>query len=203
MDELLVPSLVIARSSRYRYSNITLALLEDTGWYHVNYSQGEDLDWGKGAGCTFLSSECPQQEYCPRLGVEGCAFTRAERAVCTALAELPSCQILFPISQVIFFSEKDVFSEKNKIDNWITTISLQYEKDFVLCTLVAKSSYFLLLLLLLHIERLPSGCQSTSFVRHNPGIGSLFADKVFLDPLVCACSSLIHLLHLKYFILPL
>lgn len=32
---------------------ITLGAFEDMGWYHVNYSEAQDLPWGKEAGCDF------------------------------------------------------------------------------------------------------------------------------------------------------
>jgi leishmanolysin-like peptidase len=35
-------------------SNLTLALLEDTGWYKVDYAYGERLAWGADRGCGFV-----------------------------------------------------------------------------------------------------------------------------------------------------
>ena len=40
------------------FSRITLALMEDTGWYRVNYDMAEDLDWGKDLGCLFVKNNC-------------------------------------------------------------------------------------------------------------------------------------------------
>ncbi|XP_065336991.1 leishmanolysin-like peptidase [Cloeon dipterum] len=40
------------------YSRITLALMEDTGWYRANYSMAEPLAWGKGLGCDFAKKSC-------------------------------------------------------------------------------------------------------------------------------------------------
>lgn len=40
------------------FSRITLALMEDTGWYRVNYRMAEDLDWGKSLGCMFAKRSC-------------------------------------------------------------------------------------------------------------------------------------------------
>ena len=40
------------------FSRITLALMEDTGWYKVNYAMAEDLDWGKNLGCLFAKNNC-------------------------------------------------------------------------------------------------------------------------------------------------
>ncbi|KAL5460015.1 hypothetical protein EMCRGX_G033425 [Ephydatia muelleri] len=41
-----------------RLSAITLALLQDTGWYQVDFSKAEPLQWGKNAGCQFLLGSC-------------------------------------------------------------------------------------------------------------------------------------------------
>ena len=40
------------------FSSITLALMEDTGWYKANYDMAEHLDWGKGLGCLFVKNNC-------------------------------------------------------------------------------------------------------------------------------------------------
>lgn len=39
-------------------SRITLALLEDTGWYTVNYSMAGTMSWGKNLGCDFVMKSC-------------------------------------------------------------------------------------------------------------------------------------------------
>ncbi|XP_062519504.1 leishmanolysin-like peptidase [Corticium candelabrum] len=40
------------------FSNVTFALLEDTGWYEPDYSLAQNLDWGKGLGCKFVQDSC-------------------------------------------------------------------------------------------------------------------------------------------------
>jgi hypothetical protein len=40
------------------YSNITLALLEDSGWYSVDYALGMFLRFGRNKGCDFVSQSC-------------------------------------------------------------------------------------------------------------------------------------------------
>ncbi|XP_063220729.1 leishmanolysin-like peptidase [Bacillus rossius redtenbacheri] len=40
------------------YSRITLALMEDTGWYRANYSMAQPLDWGRNYGCDFVMRSC-------------------------------------------------------------------------------------------------------------------------------------------------
>ena len=40
------------------FSRITLALMEDTGWYRANYRMAENLDWGRTSGCIFAQNSC-------------------------------------------------------------------------------------------------------------------------------------------------
>lgn len=40
------------------YSRITLAIMEDTGWFRVNYSLAQNLKWGKNLGCGFAMESC-------------------------------------------------------------------------------------------------------------------------------------------------
>ncbi|WKY08738.1 hypothetical protein Q1695_007897 [Nippostrongylus brasiliensis] len=39
-------------------SRLTLALLEDSGWYRVNYDKAENMTWGRGRGCSFAKKSC-------------------------------------------------------------------------------------------------------------------------------------------------
>ena len=50
-------------SSHMLISKITLALFEDSGWYMPDYTQAEDMWWGKNRGCDFISYDlCPMGE---------------------------------------------------------------------------------------------------------------------------------------------
>lgn len=40
------------------YSRITLALMEDTGWYKANMDMAQPLSWGKNLGCQFAARSC-------------------------------------------------------------------------------------------------------------------------------------------------
>uniref|UniRef100_A0A1B6C3F0 Leishmanolysin-like peptidase n=1 Tax=Clastoptera arizonana TaxID=38151 RepID=A0A1B6C3F0_9HEMI len=42
------------------YSRLTLALMEDTGWYTANYSMAQYLSWGRNLGCDFVKTSCKQ-----------------------------------------------------------------------------------------------------------------------------------------------
>lgn len=48
------------------WSKFTLTLMEDSGWYKVDYTQAQELDWGKGKGCDFYQYFCNQNfsEFC-------------------------------------------------------------------------------------------------------------------------------------------
>jgi leishmanolysin len=54
--ELMVGALDVKFT--YAFSNITLGLLDDTGWYKTNRSKAEYLSWGKGMGCDFYMKRC-------------------------------------------------------------------------------------------------------------------------------------------------
>ena len=43
-------------------SDFTLALLEDSGWYKVNYFTGGIMRFGKNKGCSFLNEECSSSQ---------------------------------------------------------------------------------------------------------------------------------------------
>lgn len=40
------------------FSRLTLAIMEDSGWYWANYSLAQRLDWGRGLGCDFVMKSC-------------------------------------------------------------------------------------------------------------------------------------------------
>ena len=40
------------------YSRITMALMEDTGWYLPNYNMADDFKWGRKLGCDFALRSC-------------------------------------------------------------------------------------------------------------------------------------------------
>ena len=40
------------------YSRITMALMEDTGWYLPNYNMADDFKWGRNLGCDFALRSC-------------------------------------------------------------------------------------------------------------------------------------------------
>lgn len=71
-------------------SNITLSLLEDTGWYTVDYSKAEQLMYGMGAGCPFVQSKCIESGvslypwyFTTNFNENGCYFDFTKKGVST------------------------------------------------------------------------------------------------------------------------
>jgi len=56
-EDLMVSSIFTINS----LSEITLAFLEDTGWYKVNYYTGGLFKYGKNKGCSFITEKCIQE----------------------------------------------------------------------------------------------------------------------------------------------
>lgn len=56
---ILNTEFMIADSYGENYiSNFTLALMEDSGWYKIDYSKAEVIPWGLKKGCGFLEEKC-------------------------------------------------------------------------------------------------------------------------------------------------
>ncbi|EFA81603.1 hypothetical protein PPL_05594 [Heterostelium album PN500] len=69
-------------------TNLTLALLQDTGWYHINTTGAETLVWGRNLGCSWLIDQCSAQTwnyqgyFCEQSGAVGCSPTRVGKGMC-------------------------------------------------------------------------------------------------------------------------
>lgn len=90
------------------FSELDLALLEDTGWYVPNYEHGEPLLFNEGAGCqvpvascTELIAEAPQT-YCDTDFVQGALFDGRARGFCgtatSGFTFTDGCGIIYPYS---------------------------------------------------------------------------------------------------------
>lgn len=80
------------------YSRITLAVLQDTGWYVANFTSAERLEWGKDLGCEFAKKSCKSwiderrakqlsiRPFCDRVKGDllqiACTEDRSSKAVC-------------------------------------------------------------------------------------------------------------------------
>mmetsp|Transcript_40831 Transcript_40831/g.119200 ORF Transcript_40831/g.119200 Transcript_40831/m.119200 type:complete len:245 (-) Transcript_40831:8-742(-) len=91
-QRLFVSDLMAATTSHSAvYSALTLAALEDSGWYEANYTMAEPLLWGRLQGCSFVSSKCvdngaalatPTPTFCTTDGARGCTVDHKAVATC-------------------------------------------------------------------------------------------------------------------------
>lgn len=68
-------------------SAISLAVLEDSGWYKVSYDLAEKLFWGNGEGCSFAQDRCSSWDrryFCQEGGQSGCTADMRSKALCNA-----------------------------------------------------------------------------------------------------------------------
>jgi hypothetical protein len=69
-----------------KFTNFTLALLEDSGWYIVNYSKAQEISWGRNKGCEFFKNNCRSNlkfsEFCSINNEKGCLNDLTAKGVC-------------------------------------------------------------------------------------------------------------------------
>ncbi|KAI0232244.1 Leishmanolysin-like peptidase [Lamellibrachia satsuma] len=69
------------------FTRMTLAVLQDTGWYGVNYSLAEQLVWGQELGCDFVTKSCldwMETRRASNLSISPyCDVVRARRMTCS------------------------------------------------------------------------------------------------------------------------
>ena len=95
--ELYTPEVVI--------SEFTLALLEDSGWYEVNYFTGGLMRFGKNKGCDFLKYNCATIQYESKYKNEffdlydinkpSCSSGRLSRTYCDKTINYNSCPVFY------------------------------------------------------------------------------------------------------------
>lgn len=72
----------------YVFSDITFAVLHDSGWYDIDFTQTDKIVWGKGLGCGFFNNRCIIKDtpssslYCARKSQKGCTYTRIDKGYC-------------------------------------------------------------------------------------------------------------------------
>ncbi|KAK4276611.1 hypothetical protein QN277_014740 [Acacia crassicarpa] len=98
MNEIMTGSV----DTRSVVSKMTLALLEDSGWYKANYSMADNLDWGRNQGTEFVTSPCNLWKgayHCNTTQLSGCTYNREAEGYCpivTYSGELPQWARYFP-----------------------------------------------------------------------------------------------------------
>ena len=70
------------------YSDISLALLEDSGWYGINYPYTTPIEWGYKSGCSFLTTKClidgeaKFSQFCDVKEYERCDYKHLSKGYC-------------------------------------------------------------------------------------------------------------------------
>ncbi|GMY28475.1 leishmanolysin-like peptidase [Fagus crenata] len=98
MNEIMTGSV----DTRSVVSKMTLALLEDSGWYQANYSMADRLDWGRNQGTEFIISPCNLWKgayHCNTTQLSGCTYNREAEGYCPIVSysgDLPQWARYFP-----------------------------------------------------------------------------------------------------------
>ncbi|KAL9996310.1 putative leishmanolysin [Helianthus debilis subsp. tardiflorus] len=98
MNEIMTGSV----DTRSVVSKMTLALLEDSGWYEANYSMADRLDWGHNQGTEFVTGPCNLWKgayHCNTTQLTGCTYNREAEGYCPIVnysGDLPSWARYFP-----------------------------------------------------------------------------------------------------------
>lgn len=98
MNEIMTGSV----DTRSVVSPMTLALLEDSGWYRANMSMAEQLDWGRGQGVEFVTNRCNLWKgayHCNSTQSSGCTYNREAEGYCPIVRysdDLPVWAQYFP-----------------------------------------------------------------------------------------------------------
>jgi len=85
-----------------KISELSLALLESSGWYMPNYTFADPFFIGKGEGCGFLYTSCSSNsilnydEFCSGSG-RGCAAIGQSGGVCSTDANTDGCRYYIPV----------------------------------------------------------------------------------------------------------
>ncbi|XP_050971576.1 ciliated left-right organizer metallopeptidase isoform X2 [Labeo rohita] len=90
---------LLVEPSLIRIDPITLAALQDTGWYSVNLSRAQSLVWGEGEGHQFGSvSTCHNSTFfCTDSGL-GCHYLHFHKGECVTDQYLDGCHIFKPLA---------------------------------------------------------------------------------------------------------
>ncbi|KAM0066802.1 putative leishmanolysin [Helianthus debilis subsp. tardiflorus] len=98
MNEIMTGSV----DTRSVVSKMTLALLEDSGWYEANYSMADRLDWGSNQGTEFVTGPCNLWKgayHCNTTQLTGCTYNREAEGYCPIVnysGDLPLWARYFP-----------------------------------------------------------------------------------------------------------
>mmetsp|Transcript_13379 Transcript_13379/g.28402 ORF Transcript_13379/g.28402 Transcript_13379/m.28402 type:complete len:825 (+) Transcript_13379:50-2524(+) len=102
-------------------SPLTLALMEDTGWYQANYTKSSVSPFGHGIGCDFVNKPCLETDattgetvvpdyaksfFCSSASARGCSPAQSHKMACTVIDYSLFFPQRLPDAQFTYFQDK-------------------------------------------------------------------------------------------------
>ena len=90
------------------FSELTLSLLEDTGWYRANYSLAGQLLWGQGMGCDFTNRACSNWPssyngyFCSDNSKQGCTADYQAKVIPFSFPSVFLCLFIFVMLVLLY-----------------------------------------------------------------------------------------------------
>ncbi|CAJ1972842.1 unnamed protein product [Sphenostylis stenocarpa] len=146
MNEIMTGSV----DTRSVVSKMTLALLEDSGWYKANYSMADQLDWGRNQGTEFVTSPCSLWKgayRCNTTQFSGCTYNREAEGYCPILTysgDLPQWARYFPQANkeprgYLVRSGREVRAKVSKMSSWCAQGKELSEATYLLYSMLILS----------------------------------------------------------------
>lgn len=85
---------MVADSDMYdvTYTDVTMGLFQDSGWYKVNYKYSNSQTWGYHKGCEFISEKCVQNgktsfrsDFCTKKNTNSCDYLGLRKGYCDVM----------------------------------------------------------------------------------------------------------------------
>lgn len=100
-------------------SRMTLSLMEDSGWYQVDYNKSQDLAFGANEGCEFLKNSChtDTKEYCTEPNAFGCSKDYLGKTLCKSSRFTNGCYLSEFVSKYVCTNQYEFASSTDYEEN--------------------------------------------------------------------------------------
>jgi hypothetical protein len=119
-ERTIIQNELMTGSSIYNHrimTNFTLKLLEDTGWYVVNYDYATNTLWGRNKGCAFINTDCNKYcEFCKNKNEVSCDYGNQFISICS-VDPLSSCMYYYGLQ-----SCEEKLSDDDKVKSMVNNI---------------------------------------------------------------------------------
>jgi len=99
-------------------SEITLALLEDSGWYKVNYYTGGLMRFGKNKGCEFLDNNCLDENFNTEFDNEFFDLNENMKPSCSTGRQSRTYSVLKEYNKIMDLTYKNNFAKINSTNTY-------------------------------------------------------------------------------------